>query len=936
MDKSLKLVKGDITTIPTVSPIDWTLCLLCEKVTDESLVCPVAHTYGGAGYKTLADNLKTLDGLGALPTSVKLNRLDEGDGLEATFINRHAQYHKKCALKYNDKNVNRAMKRKSSDDSAETPHKFTRKKAPQSDPAYACLFCNKSGTPSNPLHNASTADLDTKVRKCAINLQDQNLLAKLSRGDVVAIDMKYHAICLTSLYNRDRAMTSTSQQSTVPETAKNTAFAELLSYIQAVLDSDEDTPVFQLSELTKLYTSRVHQLEENESSSIHATRFKNKILGYFPELEAHTEGRDVLLVTSGTAGKSIKKTCQLDGESETVIMSRVAEMIRRDMFSKATPPFEGTFPDDCQKKSIPDSLLTLVTMILFGTNIKTEANYESQASLSLSQLLLFNSVRQKKTSTTDNRHRRDREPPLPLFLGACVHSKTRSKDLVDTLYQMGLSVSYDRVLLMSADLANAAINHFESLGAVCPPFLKSGVFTTSAVDNIDHDPTSTSAQTSFHGTGISLFQHPDSHNSGIEQPRYPLAKSSRKISKLPHDYTSVPAVVAIKDPAVPEVTDLQAPNPRCDIMTETQWCQHVCDAINTQSDLDNMNEKPNEDRQRVSWAAYHANRQDDNEVQTSLSALLPLFPDDSKSAAMIKHSMEVVQKAVTVLNPEQTPVIACDQPLYKLAKNIQWTWPETLGEDSYVVMLGGLHIKMTLLKCLGDLLDGSGWTSAISQAEVASSGTADSFLKASHVKKTARAHQVTACALYKLRQDAFTDDETDASFDDWSQERRTNSVQFKFWELILTTELMILTWDRAIHEGNFPLYVDTLASLQWIFHALDHHHYARAVAVHLRDMTTLETRHPSVYAEFCKGNFTVNRSSRPFSRMSLDESHEQNNACVKDEGGAVGLTEKPTALLRWMVAGPEMARVVTEFLSGADKTDPDTQTHHHEDNPGNW
>ena len=167
--------------------------------------------------------------------------------------------------------------------------------------------------------------------------------------------------------------------------------------------------------------------------------------------------------------------------------------------------------------------------------------------------------------------------------------------------------------------------------------------------------------------------------------------------------------------------------------------------------------------------------------------------------------MEVVQKAVTVLNPEQTPVIACDQPLYKLAKNIQWTWPETLGEDSYVVMLGGLHIKMTLLKCLGDLLDGSGWTSAISQAEVASSGTADSFLKASHVKKTARAHQVTACALYKLRQDAFTDDETDASFDDWSQERRTNSVQFKFWELILTTELMILTWDRAIHEGNFSL-----------------------------------------------------------------------------------------------------------------------------------
>ena len=240
---------------------------------------------------------------------------------------------------------------------------------------------------------------------------------------------------------------------------------------------------------------------------------------------------------------------------------------------------------------------------------------------------------------------------------------------------------------------------------------------------------------------------------------------------------------------------------------------------------------------------------------------------------------------------------------------------------------------MTLLKCLGDLLDGSGWTSAITQAEIANPGTADSFLKAPHVKKTAQAHQLTACVLYKLLQDAFTANGTDIMLEVWMQERRASSPQFKFWELIMNTELSILTWDRAIHEGDFNLYVESLSTLQWIFHALDHHHYARAVAVHLRDMTTLQTRHPHIYSVFCKGNFTVNRSTRPFSRMSLDESHEQNNACVKGEGGAVGLTEKPTALLRWMVAGPEMARVVTEFLNGLEKTESNVHTHH-EDTAG--
>ena len=99
--------------------------------------------------------------------------------------------------------------------------------------------------------------------------------------------------------------------------------------------------------------------------------------------------------------------------------------------------------------------------------------------------------------------------------------------------------------------------------------------------------------------------------------------------------------------------------------------------------------------------------------------------------------------------------------------------------------------------------------------------------------------------------------------------------------------------------------------MEWLFCALDHYNYARAVAVHLRDMLTLPDRHPVIYDEFCKNNFTVKTSNTPFSNMSLNECHNQNNACVKAEGGAVGLTKKPAALRRWMVDEPGTARVVT-------------------------
>ena len=75
-------------------------------------------------------------------------------------------------------------------------------------------------------------------------------------------------------------------------------------------------------------------------------------------------------------------------------------------------------------------------------------------------------------------------------------------------------------------------------------------------------------------------------------------------------------------------------------------------------------------------------------------------------------------------------MITLDQPLYAIAKKIQWNWPENYGENQFVIVLGGLHIKMAGLKVIGDWMEDSGWVEALVQAKVASAGTADSFLKA--------------------------------------------------------------------------------------------------------------------------------------------------------------------------------------------------------------
>lgn len=106
-------------------------------------------------------------------------------------------------------------------------------------------------------------------------------------------------------------------------------------------------------------------------------------------------------------------------------------------------------------------------------------------------------------------------------------------------------------------------------------------------------------------------------------------------------------------------------------------------------------------------------------------------------------------------------------------------------------MFEGLHIEIVALKVLGNLFDSSGWLGALVQTEVENPGTADSFLKASHVTCTCRTHQITACSLYVLLQKAYSKQgENDILLEDhWAYSPATSSY-VQFWSIILQLELL--------------------------------------------------------------------------------------------------------------------------------------------------
>jgi len=693
------------------------------------------------------------------------------------------------------------------------------------------------------------------------------------------------------------------RQSHEEKLMKARALAELFAYIESSVE--EGIFFFKLSELRSLYENRLANF--GIFREINRACFREQILSHFPEAQTQSDGKNVLLVFDQGMQQLLKQSSGATNyEDDALILSKAAKIVRKAILESSSFEFDGSFPPNCQQNSVPTNLKCLVSMLLSGSGIKDQDVKESQSCLTISQAILFNL---KKTgSTTASRHSRKNEPPLPLYIGLNVHTQTRSKKLISELCCLGLSVSYDRILELENQITSSLCQHSNEIGLVCPSQLRHGLFTVGALDNIDHNPSSTTAKDSFHGTGISLFQFPTELNAGSPQATIELLTRT-KCHTLPDSYTTVPSValkkVAVEVPnvgaAVPSTVE---ENLKEVLSLEEHWLEHVIEAIS-------VGEVEKGDS--IAWAAYHASHSQCDTVFKTLTQLLPLFYEKAASAAMVKHGMTVQLIATQYLNPGQIPVTAMDAPLFALAKLVQWKWPDTHGECKHVVMMGGLHIEIAMWRTFGDYLESSGWTAALTQAGIASSGTADSFLKASHLTKTRYAHQVSAAALAKLQEEAYASTGASLSKQAWKENMSKQSPMFQYWDTVLELELLGLVFVRAHREKKFSLYLDALMEIVPWFFSLDHCHYARWMPVHIRDMKTLPT---SIHNKFYEsGLWVVCKTENRFSAMPIDQAHEQNNALVKGCGGAIGLMQNPTAFRKWLLTGPEQARLIEEFES---------------------
>ena len=333
-------------------PFQWSLCILCQNDTKESLQCPARSKRAdlGAGYRSMAENLQRFFAIGAFPFDVNPIHLDDGSGLCNTLIKHEASWHKSCKDNINSTKLKRAEKRKICEEpSPHSPRKTRRTSSFGSSycgikEEEVCFFCDQVAG-SSGLQRVSTFELDRKVRESAMRLKRNDLLAKLLSGDMIAIEAKYHAKCLVSLYNDVRSLEikSKSEEEKSMSSLHGISFASLVSYLEEHRDSGETAPVFKLADLTNLYSEKLLELGVSKPYlNVNSTRLKERLLAAIPDLAAHTQGKHILLVFNDAIGDAIRNALEHDYDSEALHLARAAKIVRRDMFSMQQS-FKGTF-----------------------------------------------------------------------------------------------------------------------------------------------------------------------------------------------------------------------------------------------------------------------------------------------------------------------------------------------------------------------------------------------------------------------------------------------------------------------------------------------------------------------------------------------------------------------------------------------------------------
>lgn len=489
---------------------------------------------------------------------------------------------------------------------------------------------------------------------------------------------------------------------------------------------------------------------------------------------------------------------------------------------------------------------------------------------------------------------------LQLALSLYIHSKHQSKILVNILYRLGLGASYDETILYEGSAVMSPVPQVQP---------SEDSFLQFIFDNADYDTRTIDGKNTFHYTG------------GVEciSPA-----SSTELTLNIKRLNSAPSASSIAAKHRIPIVQYDQPDSRGLSLTEIQDIRKLRPLQTNNTFL-----LPGEILwvtghwlkvpQHVGWNGFMELRSNSSDYETSKIKFLPFIylkatDNTTLYSAMIfglKEAKKIGQKNV---------FFTFDQQLYIKAREIladvEFNLVECDHDMSHVfIRLGGFHLIMSFLGCIGKVMDASGLREA--WATIYADKSTEKMLTGKNYARSLRANFYTEAALltHILDESDLTDKEKREILNIICMEPSSNELASNndqtilgkiqtypvvsilkeklndkmnliaergktatLWIQYIKMVSLVRSFIQAERCGDFDLHLSTIIEMIPFFHSSRHFNYAKSAHLYVQDMLELEKKmdSPEEFEKYSKrGFFTIRRSDKFFSGIYTDMIIEQ-------------------------------------------------------------
>lgn len=507
---------------------------------------------------------------------------------------------------------------------------------------------------------------------------------------------------------------------------------------------------------------------------------------------------------------------------------------------------------------------------------------------------------------------RNKPTDLQIALGVLLRDY---KTILGYTYDFGITCSYDEVLRFKKSAAVIAAKDPSVHGISSA----TGGLVQTVVDNFDADIHSPNGKLATHSLAMILTQPSCPGNDHEDET---LARLKHGDLKLPIDGDEEVAPVHYVGQKKPPLPKIPIPVLNDDFKTSQRVSKDRARDIDFQF-MKDMNTSPtcpeyNGYNTEICRKQGHMLKKKTNIVYLPLIDKTPTDPATIMSALL-------KAREVTEATGQEFVVFTADQQLYRIAVHVIWE-NQALFNNIYL-RLGGMHMLMSYIGCIGTLMAGSGIVEVLSEAFAGVS----KMLTGKKYPDNVRALRMLVEELLRpffMTQNMLCMDELQHALNDAASCSRTA----KLWvNCLIMPVFTIMKYVRAEREADWPLHLAAVQEMMPLFFAASHFNYARYGLYYLREM---ESMPEDVRQRFMKGEHTMHHNPGVFNGIWSDMAIETTYMRYgHGQSGIIGITLKPETLKTWAYSLHSCNTIIShlDHMRTQEQCRPISQTHHKEE-----